>query len=56
MANAIDAIRGLTSDQIHARLCELTAEEKVLRTLLRSVKAGERVERCRKMQEARSAS
>jgi hypothetical protein len=42
ITEALDALRGLTSEQILARLDQIRAEEAQLRALLRSVRARER--------------
>jgi hypothetical protein len=44
IAEALDAVRGLTSEQIRERLAQLAAEAAQLRVLLRAARARERRE------------
>jgi hypothetical protein len=41
--DAIQVLRSLTPDQVEARLVEIAAEQSALSTILRSLKARERV-------------
>jgi hypothetical protein len=47
-ADALDAIRRLTPQEIESRLAELDAERTTLSRLLRSLRAGERARQRRK--------
>lgn len=43
IGNVTDALKTLSSAEVQARIRELTAEEKALRALLRSIKARDRI-------------
>jgi hypothetical protein len=55
ITEALDALRGLTAEQILARLAEVRADEAQLRTLLRAVHARDR-QRCQAAAEEGGAS